>query len=118
MTLRSARSKYNAKTTMVDGMRFASQSEATRYRMLLLVGEYSGQIRNLELQPRFPLVVNGVKVGTYVADFRYEELVKSGWPTDSWVDVVEDVKGMKTPIYRLKAKLLLALYGITIRETT
>jgi len=30
--------------------------------------------------------------------------------------VVEDVKGVKTPVYRLKKKLVEALHGITIQE--
>lgn len=57
---------------MVDGFRFASQAEARRYKELLLLGQ-AGQVRNLELQPRFDLHVGGVKTATYIADFRYEE---------------------------------------------
>lgn len=64
-------------------------------------------IRDLELQPRYPLVVNGVKVATYVGDFRYRE---------DGVLVLEDAKGVRTREYRLKAKLMKALFGIEIRE--
>lgn len=101
------RNKFNAKPTVVDGIRFASQKEARRYQALRLL-EKAGEVAQLELQPRYPLVVNKVKVGTYVADFAYYE--KRG-------HVVEDSKGVRTPIYRLKAKLVKALYGIEIRET-
>ena len=101
-----SQSKYRAVRTTVNGLEFASQKEARRYQALLLL-ERAGQIRDLELQPRFPCRVNDLLVCTYVADFRYSE-------NGAWI--VEDVKGMKTDVYRIKAKLVKALYGITIRE--
>ncbi len=106
-----ARSKYNAKPTIIDGVRFASRGEARRFEELRLL-ERGGLIANLTLQPRFPLLVEGIKVGTYVGDFKYEEDGKT---------IIEDFKGgeaTKTPVYRLKARLLYALYKITIREVT
>jgi hypothetical protein len=83
-------------------------AEANRYKELKLLQAH-GSIRNLELQPSFPIVVNGVKVGKYLADFRYEREDARGW-----VSVTEDVKGMETAVFRLKAKLVKALYGLTI----
>ena len=99
-------SKYRAVRTTVNGLPFASQKEARRYQALLLL-ECAGRINRLELQPRFPCRVNELLVCTYVADFRYFE---------DGQFVVEDVKGMKTDVYRIKAKLVKALYGITIKE--
>ncbi len=58
--------------------------------------------------------MNGLKIGRYIADFRYFDNERN-------VAVVEDVKGGKatmTPIYRLKKKLVKALYGIEIVETS
>jgi hypothetical protein len=105
------------------GWRFASKGEAARYEELLLLGA-AGELRNLELQPRFPLRVNGVEVSTYVADFRYDERTYAPHAPGAkwldpfvWADVVEDFKGLRTPMYRLKRKLVEALYGFTIRET-
>lgn len=109
------RSKYGAIKTTVDGFRFDSKAEARYYGVLLLRGKMGG-IRNLELQPRFPLIVNGVKVATYVADFRYEELRDvsfGGMP--KWCDCVDDVKGFDTPVSRLKRKLVQALWGIAVQ---
>lgn len=100
-------SKYHATPTMVDGIRFASRAEANRYGELKMLAR-AGEITDLELQPRFPLVVNGVKVGTYVADFRYRD---RGGAT-----VTEDVKGVRTAVYRIKARLVTALYGFEIAE--
>ena len=101
--------KYHAVPTVVDGIRFASKGEAGRYKELKLM-ERSGTIACLELQPRYPLVVNGVKVGEYRADFRYTEIGAGV--------IVEDFKGVRTPVYRLKRLLVRALYGIEIRETS
>lgn len=70
----------------------------------------AGQINNLTLQPKFPLIVNGVKVCSYLGDFSYFE-------KDS--RVIEDVKSepTKTPVYRVKIKLLKALnLGLDHRE--
>lgn len=102
-----ARNKYGAKKTVVDGFTFASKREAARYKELLVL-QRARQISQLELQPEYPLVINGMKIGKYIADFMYVE---------NGSVVVEDAKGFKTPVYRLKKKLVLALYGVEIRET-
>lgn len=100
-------SKYKAKKCIIDGIKFDSMKEGRRYSQLKIL-EKAGQIQNLELQPKYDLMVNGSKVGFYKADFRY---------TENGKQVVEDVKGMKTPIYNLKKKLIKAIYGIDIFET-
>lgn len=100
------RPKYNNIKTEVDGVLFDSKKEARRYCELKILVK-SGQISGLELQPRFECVVNGKKVCRYIADFAY---IQGG------AMVYEDVKGMKTPIYRLKKKLVEALHGVVIVE--
>lgn len=100
-------SKYNSERTKVDNLLFDSKREAKRYGELKLL-EKAGQIRNLELQPIFPLIVEGVKVAEYRGDFAYFEANKR---------VVEDSKGFRTPVYKLKRRLLLAVYpGLDHRE--
>ena len=101
-------SKYRAVPTVVDGIRFDSKAEARRYEELKMLEE-GGAIRDLALQQRFDLTVNGKKIGTYVADFVY---------TDNATGqvAVEDVKGMKTPLYIWKAKHFAAQYGFPIVE--
>lgn len=106
MTRKPTASKYRAVPTVVDGIRFASKKEARRYGELKLLLKGS-QIESMDLQPRYECIVKGVKICDYVADFRYLQ----GENT-----IVEDVKGMKTPVYKLKKKLVEALYGITITE--
>lgn len=109
------RHKFNAKATVVDGIRFSSMAEAKRYGELKLL-EKAGEIEGLELQPKFPLIVNGVKVASYIADFRYVVRGK-GIVSRLGRVVVEDTKGMITPVYRIKKKMVEALYGIAILET-
>lgn len=101
------RSKYRNIRTEIDGIRFDSRAEAVRYQELKLL-EKAGKIRQLELQPKFVCYVNGEKVCTYRADFAYfTDLGR----------VVEDVKGVRTPVYKLKKKLVEALYpGVKIKE--
>jgi hypothetical protein len=106
------RSKYRAIRTEVNGFVFASKREAARYRELLVLGA-EGKLRDLELQPRFPIVLNGRTIATYIADFRYQTVP---WDYEPVENVVEDVKGMKTPVYNLKKKLVEAQYNIQIRE--
>lgn len=100
--------KYRAIPTLVDGIRFDSRKEAERYSMLRLL-ERNGEISNLQLQVSYPIIVSGQKICTYRADFVYADEVTGQV-------VVEDVKGMVTPVYRLKKKLMLAVYGISIQE--
>lgn len=89
------RHKYGAQPTIIDGVRFASRKEATRYAQLKLQVQ-AGAIRNLVLQPRYPLLVGGQKIATYVADFSYD--TPDG-------PVIEDVKGVETDVFKLKMKL-------------
>ena len=109
-------SKYNAKKTVIDGIKFDSKKESVRYIELKML-ERGGVIRDLELQPRFDVTINGHRICYYKADFRYFDIEKGR-------EVVEDVKPSgkfykKTPawaMYRLKKKLVEALYPIKIVE--
>ena len=104
-------SKYANEKTTYDGIRFASKREAARY-LGLKAAEATGRIRDLELQPEFRLEVNGVLVCKYRADFSYRERTSP----QSWIRVVEDAKGFRTVEYRMKKKLMLACWGIVVRE--
>jgi len=103
----SSFNKYSAIKTEVDGIIFASRKEARRYSELKLL-ERGKAIKGLQTQVKFSLDINGYHICNYFADFMY-------WEND--VVVVEDCKGVKTPAYKLKAKLMRALHDITIKET-
>jgi Protein of unknown function (DUF1064) len=112
----STPSKYHAQRVVVDGIRFASKREASRYVQLKVLQKV-GHIRHLQLQPAFallaPVIATGehVTIARYVADFAYEE--KS---LDTWWRVIEDAKGVRTPIFKLKKKWFESQYGLVIRE--
>lgn len=110
--------KYGAKPVTVDGIRFASTKESRRYKELCLL-QRAGAIKELEMQPLFPIVVRSlyvpdappVHVGSYRADFRYID-------TSTGATVIEDVKHAetRTTAYRLRKRLVEAIHGIQIRE--
>lgn len=81
------------------------------YRRLLVLRSFeaAGIISELRTQVDYVLHgPNGAKLCVYVADFVYIENGK---------EVVEDVKGMKTAMYRLKKKMMRDEYGTEIHET-
>lgn len=105
--------KYLNKKIIIDGHEFPSQKEGKHYLELKRRQEL-GEISSLELQPPFLLQEGFKRDGkkyrpiTYIADFKYIENGKV---------IVEDVKGYKTPEYKIKKKLLLYKYeGFEFRE--
>lgn len=108
--------KYRAIRTTVDGITFDSKREANRYSELKMM-EKAGIINSLKLQPEFKCQINGKKICTYKADFEYLMVDEEGPDGQIGYYIVEDVKGFKTPVYRLKKKLVEACYpGTVIKE--
>lgn len=104
------KNKYGArKLTAPDGQKFDSVKEFHRWGCLRLL-ERAGKISDLKRQVSFELIPkqDGERACTYVADFVYYEDGKM---------VVEDCKGFKTDVYRIKKKLMLWVHGISIKET-
>lgn len=103
------RSKYKAIKTTIDGIKFDSKKEAKRYQELKLLQKVN-YIKDLKLQVPFVLIEKsqyGRQI-KYVADFTYIENGEL---------VVEDTKGFKTDVYKLKKRLLAEKYGIVIKES-
>lgn len=117
------RSKYGVRmdeagkaARTVDNVLFASLKESRRYQDLKLL-EQSGHICFFEWDKRklrWPLEVNGKLICTYEADFAYYDSNLVQNPRHG--KIVEDCKGFKTPAYRLKKKLMLAIHKIEIQE--
>jgi hypothetical protein len=113
----SGDSKYRARKCTIHTPPHASQRECRRYCELVLL-EKAGEIRSLtqqvpfELVPRQHLFGRMVPPVKYVADFVYVERGPGGW-----AKVVDDCKGVQTPMFRLKARLMLQKYGIEVRLT-
>ncbi len=102
----ASKSKWHNVRTTVDGITFASKHEANRYAELK-IEQLAGEITDLELQKPFSLDVNGVHICDYVADFVYR---KGGH------FIVEDAKGKRTDLYKIKRRLMFAIYGVEIHE--
>lgn len=123
------RSKYGNRKTVVDGITFDSKKEANRFRELQLL-ERAGKITALQRQVKYVLIPTqrefsneiykkGAHQGhfkpgkvlekecSYIADFAY---IQDG------AYVVEDTKGVRTEVYKIKRKLMLERYGIQIQE--
>jgi hypothetical protein len=100
--------KYYNQPTEVDGIVFASKKEAGRYIELKQM-QAAGLIKDLELQPKFECVINGQKCFAYRGDFRY-------WNIPNNCSVTEDAKGFATAIYKLKRKIVRAVFGVEIQE--
>lgn len=105
------KNKFNAKKTVFMGIKFDSKWEAERYGQLVAM-ERAGAIRNLERQVRYNIQVNNQKICQYVADFVYEDLGIDG---ETPVKIVEDAKGVETPEFKLKKKLMKAVHNIEIK---
>lgn len=94
-------SKYRNKKTQIDMYVFDSIAESKRYKELKLL-ERAGEIKELQLQPRFLLQPSFRKNNKtyrkieYIADFQYLEGNKT---------IIEDVKGKETDVFKLKHKL-------------
>lgn len=104
--------KYKNKIVNCNGLKFHSKKEANRYKELKLL-EHHGSLQDLELQPKFELMpkinTDGYKIRkmTYIADFRYKEFIDG-----VWVDTIEDVKGFKTQVYKIKRSFFIQKYII------
>ena len=99
--------------TCIDGIKFDSRGESRRYLELKSL-QSDGIISNLKLQVKFQIadscIINGKKrpARNYVADFVYDLGGKQ---------IVEDFKGLVTPMYSLKRHLMKSVNGIDILET-
>lgn len=104
--------KYHNKKVYADGQVFDSKREYNRYCELLLL-QRAGQISRLQRQVAYELIPSQktpqgtMRAVTYYADFVYQENGKT---------VVEDVKGVRTDVYKLKKKLMWQVYHILITE--
>ncbi len=96
-TQRNGGNKYGAVKTEFQGRHYDSKFEASvaaELDLLLKAKEYT----KIEPQVTIPLIVNGMKVGQYRADFLCTL-------PDGSLEVVE-AKGMETMLFRLKWRVL------------
>ena len=104
--------KYHNKKVTIDGIDFPSQKEGKRYLELKEMRD-RGEITDLKLQVPF-ILVPAFNVGKkryrkmeYIADFTYMQ---------NGDKIVEDTKGYRTEVYKIKKKLMAYIYNIEIKE--
>ena len=98
--------KYGNISVVIDGYKFPSKLEASRY-VELKVQRALGLV-DFKMQVKYEIVVCGMHICYYIADFVVTDL-RTGEVT------VEDTKGVETADFRLKKKLMLAAHGIEIK---
>jgi hypothetical protein len=103
------KSKYGNKRCVVAGRTFDSVKEGNRYLQLMAL-EAAGEISHLECQPVFKLANGSTPIryasgrqAFYKADFAYFDFRLNK-------RVVEDVKGMRTDVYKLKKAMVEAQF--------
>lgn len=108
------KNKYKNKKVIYNGIKFDSIKEKNRYMQLLYL-EKAGLIKDIklqyefELQPAFILNKKKIRKITYIADFYYYDNNLNDY-------VVEDVKGIRTDVYKLKKKMFEYKYQKEIIE--
>lgn len=104
--------KYKNKKVVYKDMKFDSKKEYLRY-LVLEDMQRKREISGLQVQVPFVLIppfqLNSIKYKgiRYIADFVYKKDGKT---------VVEDVKGMKTDVYKIKKKLMAYMHQVEIKE--
>lgn len=104
-------SKYKNIRTQYGGFTYDSKKEAAYAQFLDLSKRASDpkfKVSKFERQVRYPIEIRGIKVCTYVLDFKV-------FFEDGHIEHI-DVKGVKTDVYRIKKKLMKALHGFDIIE--
>ena len=108
-------SKYGAKKVIINGIKFDSQKEGNHYLELKLL-EKQGLIKDLRIQVRFELQQKykknnkTIRAINYIADFVYFDKAKKKM-------IIEDTKGFRTEVYKLKKKIFEYVYpDLEIKE--
>lgn len=108
--------KYHNQPQQIGNESYRSKREAKRHQDLLRL-QKAGYITGLTREVPFVLAP-GVKIDgekrarpavRYVADFVFTDM-------RTCKVVVEDAKGVQTPLYRLKKHLMKTVHGIDVRE--
>lgn len=104
--------KYRNTKVEVDGIKFDSKKESQYYGTLKMLKK-KGEVVDFQMQVPFPIEVNGIHIAKYLLDFKVEYKNRV-----EYIDVKaksKDGKWITTDVFRLKKKLIEAIYGIEIK---
>ena len=102
--------KYKSKAKWVDGIYFHSTKEANYYGTLKLQLK-AGEIKDFRRQVKFKITINNIHITSYICDF----IVYNWDGTRRIIDVKSKFTKTLAP-YKIKKKLMEALYNIKIEE--
>lgn len=103
------RGKYRNVKVRIGAQGFDSKMEAARFLQLMRDLD-DGFIRCLRVKPVYKFAC-GTK---YIPDFEYQHRVSK----TRWLDVVEDVKGFQTAVFRMKKRMMWHEYAIKVEVVT
>ena len=109
-TISKTANKYGNKWIIIDDIKFQSTGEGYYY-LELKERLLRGDVKEIKRQIPFEFVVNGIRIGKYVADFGVLHFNGS-------LEIL-DYKSRFTatiPLYDLKKQLMLACFGVAIKE--
>jgi hypothetical protein len=109
------KNKYKAIKSEYNGQVFHSKKEknyAVKLDMLKKSSKESERVLEYRTQVKFPVEVEGNKICTYILDF----VITYVDGRVEYVDVKGYKKGTAYSMFRVKKKLVEAIYGITILE--
>lgn len=105
------KNKYSAKKTVYNGIEYDSKKEAG-YAQTLDGLKTEGKVKDWKRQVKFPVTVNGHDCGFYKLDF----LIQYTDGHKEYVDIKGCKKGCAYSMFRLKKKIIEAIYCIEIKE--
>lgn len=120
------KNKYGNKPKVVDGVKCDSTGEGNRYAFLKML-EKAGEIKDLQYHKKFeliPQITEDVVVHLKTKDkivkkvvqrARYYEADYTYTKVSTGEEVVEDFKGVVTPLFEFKAALFRYKYGREIK---
>lgn len=109
--LKIKKSKYGNEKTIYKGEKYDSKREADYSKMLDTLKHSKNRaerVLKVERQVRYPIFIGQKHICNYYSDFR----VRYG----NGREEVIDVKGYKTEVYKIKKKLVEAIYQFKIIE--
>ncbi len=105
--------KYNNKKTEYDGILYDSQKEAAYAQTLDLLKKAKGKDKVLSYVPQMPFLIEikGKRICKYLLDFMvsYDDRIE-------YIDVKGYKKGPAYAMFRIKKKLVEAMFEIQIKE--
>ena len=114
LPIKKNKSKYRNKSVEIDGIKFHSTKEGKFYSELK-IKKTLGEIKDFQMQVCYDIKINNIHIANYFLDFlvifpnniiEYIDVKGKDKVSNKWI---------KTDVFKLKKKLVEAIYGINIK---